>query len=160
MQQLGAEASNDGRVQWHSVTVTDKRGRARVVTMLSSLPVDGRGWDVLVRQWTSRRTSAQNRAYWRTVNNVSRWSGHSPREVHEFLIKEFMPEKAHLLKQADVEFFSGLSQREFTWLLDAVTAFIDCDLGMSELVDSILRSPPSLAGPDVQSGLGDEPSET
>lgn len=100
-----------------SMLVRDHSERCRASQAVLSMTGGEQHYLVRIGALDAGSVRGINAAYWCLVKRVSDVVGNSPRSVHEFFVREFLPELAHRLMQQDEPLTRLLSPGQFSYLL-------------------------------------------
>ena len=64
--------------------------RRNAIGWIGTLPRTGGPWEVCVRRWHKDRSLAQNRLYWKWVNEIAAQTGEDPDALHDWLRRKFL----------------------------------------------------------------------
>lgn len=107
--------------------------RARVAKRILALPLEGRIWDVTVKEWEPRRSVDANRRLWALHELAADATGHTAEEMHEFCKLRFLPRTIVKVGGQSVEVAgssSTLPQKEFRDFMDRTEQFYISELGV------------------------------
>ena len=82
-------------------------------------------WDIEVKEFKSNRSTAQNKRYWRLINELGSFLGYEPEEMHQMMKYKYLSYKQEMLgdEMVVVPSSSKLTIKEFVDFLSKVERF-------------------------------------
>jgi hypothetical protein len=115
--------------------VRTPRDIAQAAEIIATLPAEKR-WQIEVKEWRGKRTSAQNRLLWVVYTAIAKATGHTPEEVHEAMKAKFLPPRVVKIGGEEVEIpptTTATDVPEFSEYVERVVSFAATELGVNPL---------------------------
>ena len=73
-----------------------KKDVEQIESLCGSLDFN-KAWEVVVKEYDYGRSNAQNKRYWRLVNEIGSYLGYSPEDIHSMMKYKYLSYKEELL---------------------------------------------------------------
>jgi hypothetical protein len=82
-------------------------------------------WDIEVKEFKSNRSTAQNKRYWRLINELGSFLGYEPEEMHQMMKYKYLSYKQEMLgdEMVVIPTTSQLTIKEFIEYCNNVERF-------------------------------------
>ena len=82
-------------------------------------------WDIKVEEFKSNRSTAQNKRYWRLINELGSFLGYEPEEMHQMMKYKYLSYKQEMLgdEMVVIPTTSQLTIKEFIEYCNNVESF-------------------------------------
>lgn len=118
-------------------TIGDETGRKRVLDFITNLTVDlKKPWKLTLEPLKKKKTASQNRLMWlwldEVAGEISKESGHTSDEVHDFMKKKFLSPKRIEINGEILDRYStkDLTVAEMTEYLNRIYIWGTSEMGM------------------------------
>lgn len=104
--------------------VTSEEELEHVRKLLGELDLS-KQWDIEVKEFKSNRSVAQNKRYWRLINELGSYLGYEPEEMHQMMKYKYLSYKQEMLgdEMVVIPSTSDLTIKEFIEYCNNVERF-------------------------------------
>lgn len=104
--------------------VTSEEELEHVRKLLGELDLS-KQWDIEVKEFKSNRSVAQNKRYWRLINELGSYLGYEPEEMHQMMKYKYLSYKQEMLgdEMVVIPSTSDLTIKEFIEYCNNVEKF-------------------------------------